>query len=167
MFRAEAHFLGSNWLQTGRSWPAIKFIVKCSESPSLIPTRLCLASIIHSTIRLLLLQTTMAKSKAAKRKRNAQIDLPQKQAKASSTLTPPPDGTTLEPKHLNTIVSDEELDITVETLTALAQYPNLTKSKACKDLRVAVYDFRQACTTGVNNAGIAGFTAYLLIRTCG
>ena len=101
----------------------------------------------------------MAKSKAAKRKRNAQIDLPQKQqkqAKPSSTLTPPPDGTNLEPKHLNTVVSDEELDITVETLTALAQYPGLTKSKACKDLRVAVYDFRQACTTGVNNAGIAG-----------
>ncbi|KAJ5368942.1 uncharacterized protein N7496_008702 [Penicillium cataractarum] len=101
----------------------------------------------------------MAKSKAAKRKRNAQIDLPQKQAKPSSTLTPPPDGTNLEPKHLNTIVSDEELDITVETLTALAQYPGLTKSKACKDLRVAVYDFRQACTTGVNNAEGANLTA--------
>jgi hypothetical protein len=104
----------------------------------------------------------MAKSKAAKRKRNAQTDLPQKQAKPSTTLTPPSDGTNLEPKHLNTVVSDEELDITVETLTALAQYPSLTKSKACKDLRVAVYDFRQACTTGVNNAGIAGSTAFCL-----
>ncbi|KAJ5438221.1 uncharacterized protein N7458_009219 [Penicillium daleae] len=101
----------------------------------------------------------MAKSKAAKRKRNAQVDLPQKQAKPSSTLTPPPDGTNLEPKHLNTVVSEEELDITVETLTALAQYPSLTKSKACKDLRVAVYDFRQACTTGVNNAEGANLTA--------
>lgn len=92
----------------------------------------------------------MAKSKSAKRKRNAQVDLPQKLPKAA-TLTPPPDG---EPKHLRTLVADEELDITIETLTALAQYPSLTKSKACKDLRVAVYDFRQACTTGVNTAGM-------------
>jgi hypothetical protein len=96
----------------------------------------------------------MAKSKAAKRKRNAQADIPQKIQKAAPvTLTPPPDGTSLDPKHLNTVVSDEELDITIETLTTLAQYPNLTKSKACKDLRVAVYDFRQACTTGANAAG--------------
>lgn len=127
---------------------------ECSPSP--IPARLNQLS----DIRLLTHQTTMAKSKAAKRKRNAQLDLPQKQAKPSNTLTPPPDGTNLEPKHLNTVVSDEELDITVETLAALAQYPNLTKSKACKDLRVAVYDFRQACTTGVNNAGTTGSTAY-------
>lgn len=95
----------------------------------------------------------MAKSKSSKRKRNAQVDLPQKLPKATSTLTPPPDGATLEPKHLKTVVSDEELDITIEALTTLAQYPGLTKSKACKDLRVAVYDFRQACTTGVNTAG--------------
>lgn len=96
----------------------------------------------------------MAKSKAAKRKRNAQADIPQKIQKPDSVLTPPPDGTLLDPKHLNTVVSDEELDITIETLTTLAQYPNLTKSKACKDLRVAVYDFRQACTTGANAAGM-------------
>jgi ABC-type hemin transport system substrate-binding protein len=96
----------------------------------------------------------MAKSKSAKRKRNAQVDLPQKLPKAdSSTLTPPSDGSTLEPKHLKTVVSDEELDITIETLATLAQYPSLTKSKACKDLRVAVYDFRQACATGLNTAG--------------
>ncbi|KAJ5145405.1 hypothetical protein N7448_002797 [Penicillium atrosanguineum] len=97
----------------------------------------------------------MAKSKAAKRKRNAQVDLPQKLPKAT-VLTPPPDG---EPKHLRTLVADEELEITIETLTALAQYPSLTKSKACKDLRVAVYDFRQACTTGLNTADGANLTA--------
>ncbi|KAJ5301253.1 hypothetical protein N7508_006116 [Penicillium antarcticum] len=100
----------------------------------------------------------MAKSKAAKRKRNAQVDLPQKLPKPASTLTPPPDGT-LEPKHIKTVVSDEELDITIETLTALAEYPSLTKSKACKDLRVAVYGFRQACTTGLNTAEGANLTA--------
>ncbi|KAJ5907887.1 hypothetical protein N7495_000569 [Penicillium taxi] len=99
----------------------------------------------------------MVKSKAAKRKRNAQTDLPQKVAKA--TLTPPPDGTNIDPKNLQTVVSDEELDITIETLATLAQFPNLTKSKACKDLRVAVYNFRQACTTGVNTAEGANLTA--------
>ncbi|PYH32956.1 prolyl hydroxylase family protein [Aspergillus neoniger CBS 115656] len=102
----------------------------------------------------------MAKSKAAKRKRNAQADLPQKVPKAASTvLTPPPDGASREPKNLSTVVPDEDLEITVETLTTLTQYPSLTKSKACKDLRVAVYEFRQACTTGVNNAEGANLTA--------
>lgn len=91
----------------------------------------------------------MAKSKAAKRKRNAQIDVPQKLPKASIP-TPPPDA---EPTHLNEIISDEELNTTIEALTALSQYPSLTKSKACKDIRVAVYEFRQACTTGVNTTG--------------
>lgn len=94
----------------------------------------------------------MGKSKSAKRKRNAQIDRPQKTAKTLN-LTPPPDGTAFEPQHLKTVVSDEELEITIQTLTTLAEYPNLTKSKACKDLRVAVYDFRQACTTGLSTAG--------------
>ncbi|KAJ5152244.1 hypothetical protein N7492_010539 [Penicillium capsulatum] len=101
----------------------------------------------------------MAKSKAAKRKRNAQLDLPQKLPKSTSTLTPPPDGSSIEPKNLQTIVSQEDLEITIETLTALTQYPSLTKSKACKDLRGAVYDFRQACTTGVNSAEGANLTA--------
>ncbi|KAJ5241733.1 uncharacterized protein N7469_000060 [Penicillium citrinum] len=101
----------------------------------------------------------MARSKAAKRKRNAQVELPSKVPKASTIPSPPPDASSLEPKHLNTVVSDEDLDITIETLTTLAQYPNLTKSKACKDLRVAVYDFRQACTTGANAAEGANLTA--------
>lgn len=100
----------------------------------------------------------MAKSKAAKRKRNEQANLPQKVPKADPTLTPPPDAT-LEPKHLSTVVADEDLEITIETLTTLAQYPSLTKSKACKDIRTAVYDFRQSCTTGVNSAEGANLTA--------
>ncbi|KAG0160791.1 hypothetical protein PDIDSM_8321 [Penicillium digitatum] len=101
----------------------------------------------------------MAKSKAHKRKRNAQVDLPQKLPKSVPNLTPPPDSVHLESTHLNAVVSDEELDITIETLMALAQYPSLTKSKACKNLRVAVYDFRQKCTTGVNTAEGANLTA--------
>lgn len=95
----------------------------------------------------------MAKSKSAKRKRNMQAQLPNKAAKTVKTITPPPDGPTFEPKSLQTVTSEEELEITIETLTTLAQYPGLTKSKACKDLRVAVYEFRQSCNTGVNGAG--------------
>ncbi|KAK2616415.1 hypothetical protein QQS21_000657 [Conoideocrella luteorostrata] len=99
--------------------------------------------------------------KAAKRKRKAQAaEASKKVAKTTSIVTPPPDATTpFEPKNLQTVISDEELDITVETLTTLAQYPNLTKSKLCKNLRVAVYDFRQSCNTGVNSAEGANLTA--------
>ncbi|KAL2826203.1 hypothetical protein BJY01DRAFT_150335 [Aspergillus pseudoustus] len=101
----------------------------------------------------------MAKSKCSKRKRHAQHLLPQKLSKPSNPLpTPPPDVATRDP-HLKTIVSDEELEITTETLSALAEYPGLTKSKACKDLRVAVYEFRRACTTGLDNADGANLTA--------
>lgn len=111
----------------------------------------------------------MAKSKAAKRKRNAQHEnqnQPQKHAKTSNAIvTPPPDGG-FEPKKLETLVSEEELDITVETLTTLAQYPGLIKSKVCKDLRAAVYEFRQACTTGVNAAGESSFLLVNEWRGC-
>ncbi|KAL4944590.1 hypothetical protein BDV06DRAFT_186859 [Aspergillus oleicola] len=101
----------------------------------------------------------MAKSKSTKRKRNAQVVPPQKLLKPSTlTLTPPPDMATRD-LHLQTIVSDEELETTIETLSALAEYPGLTKSKACKGLRVAVYEFRQACTTGLDNAEGANLTA--------
>lgn len=100
----------------------------------------------------------MAKSKSAKRKRNAQAQLPNKSPKTVTTVTPPPDGPTFEPKSLQTVISEEELEIAIETLTALKQFPSLTKSKACKDLRVAVYEFRQACTTGVNSAAGTNLT---------
>lgn len=106
----------------------------------------------------------MAKTKSKKRKQNAQAQAqaenPSKIAKTTpaSIPTPPPDGH-FEPKNLHTVVSEEELEITIDTLNSLAQYPGLIKSKLCKDLRVAVYDFRQACTTGVNNAAGANLTA--------
>ncbi|KAH7200817.1 hypothetical protein BKA60DRAFT_601012 [Fusarium oxysporum] len=111
-------------------------------------------------------RTIMAKTKSKKRKQaqaQAQSENPRKVAKTTSPSipTPPPDGTTthFEPKNLHTVVSEEELEITIDTLNSLAQYPGLIKSKLCKDLRVAVYDFRQACTTGVNNAAGANLTA--------
>jgi hypothetical protein len=92
------------------------------------------------------------KSKAAKRKRQAQIEVPQKHLKPAPVVTVDPDAAALGPS-LHSVISDEEISITVETLVALAQYPNLIKSKACRDIRTAVYDFRQASTTGMNTAG--------------
>jgi hypothetical protein len=92
----------------------------------------------------------MSKSKAQKRKQVAHVDLPNKKvAKPSGIVTPPPDSENAQPKSLQTVVSEEELEITVETLATLANHPSLIKSKACKDLRAAVYDFRQASATGL------------------
>ncbi|KAF2873045.1 hypothetical protein BDV95DRAFT_472380, partial [Massariosphaeria phaeospora] len=56
-----------------------------------------------------------------------------------------------EPKYLSSLISAEELEVTIDTLTALSRYPNLIKSKACQPLRAAAYDFRSACTTGLNS----------------
>ncbi|UNI16529.1 hypothetical protein JDV02_002957 [Purpureocillium takamizusanense] len=102
----------------------------------------------------------MAQSKAAKRKRKAQAQV-EHPNKATRTASPSTENGTggFEPKSLQTVISDEELEITIDTLATLAQYPGLTKSKLCKDLRVAVYDFRQSCTTGVNAADGANLTA--------
>jgi hypothetical protein len=106
----------------------------------------------------------MAKSKSAKRKQNAQPDSnPRKLAKTApgGVITPPPDGSkgddavaSIDPTSLQSVISTEELEITVDTLNTLAQYPGLIKTKHCKDLRTASYDFRQACTTGSISAGM-------------
>ena len=95
----------------------------------------------------------MAQNKSAKRKRNAQAHRAQKLAKTVTAVTPPPDTASLEPKTLQSVTSEEELEITIDTLATLAKYPHLTKSKLCRDLRVAVYDFRTSCNTGSNAAG--------------
>lgn len=101
----------------------------------------------------------MSKSKSAKRKAKTalyeQRDV--KKVKSSEPLTPPSDGPNIDaPTRLGLVVPEDELEITIETLQSLTKHPSLIKSKACKDLRVAVYDFRQACTTGVNNASSGG-----------
>ncbi|KAG6007737.1 hypothetical protein E4U21_005576 [Claviceps maximensis] len=109
----------------------------------------------------------MTQSNAAKRKRKAQAQAgvgaaaANKAAKTKTSQSVPLEakGVTaglFEPKTLQTVISDEELDITTETLTTLAKYPGLTKSKACKQLRVAVYDFRQSCNTGLSAAAAEG-----------
>lgn len=109
----------------------------------------------------------MAKPKPTKRKAVASFNHPNKQQKTTSaapgTISPPQtdsdSAATLEPKNLSSVVSDEELEITIETLQTLSKYPSLMKSKACKELRVATYDFRSACTTGMNTAVDANLTA--------
>ena len=78
-----------------------------------------------------------------------------KTEQSSVTTTPvlPTVGAAYEPKFLSTVVPEEDLEITVDTLRALVENPGLIKSKACKDLRTAVFEFRKACTTGFNAAG--------------
>lgn len=99
----------------------------------------------------------MSKSKSAKRKRTAQAEATNK---AQKIITPPPDSAAaVEPKNVYSFLSEEELQVTIETLQTLTENPDLIKSKACKDLRVAVYDFRQACTTGINTAADTNLTA--------
>lgn len=105
----------------------------------------------------------MGKSKSAKRKQNATAENPRKVLKTApgAIITPPPDGVdaTAEPKNLHAVISEEELEITIDTLKVMAENPSLIKTKACKDLRVAAYDFRQACTTGSINAAGANLSA--------
>ncbi|EHK21612.1 uncharacterized protein TRIVIDRAFT_52863 [Trichoderma virens Gv29-8] len=104
----------------------------------------------------------MTQSKSMKRKRNAQVKIPQKHikiTKTSSAAASLPDDEPFEIKRLQTVISDEELAITIDTLTTLAQYPSLTKSKLCRNLRTAVYEFRQSCTTGIHLAENANLTS--------
>jgi hypothetical protein len=97
----------------------------------------------------------MAGTRATKRKRNAQSNASSdKIQKLSGTAPISSDSTVSQgPKSLSTLISEEEIEITVDTLLTLAEYPSVIKSKPCKGLRAAVFDFRQACTTGVNTAG--------------
>ncbi|KAF2156509.1 prolyl 4-hydroxylase [Myriangium duriaei CBS 260.36] len=96
----------------------------------------------------------------AKRKRNSQVQGPAKAVKPCKILTPPWDDEPLaDAKVTSEVISLEELELTVDTLQTLAEHPSIIKSRMCKDLRAAVYDFRQACTTGVNTVGNANLTA--------
>ncbi len=116
-------------------------------------------STFHILTTIPLASPSMSKSKkAAKRKRDAQAHVPNKkhaQNAQSRTVPPSPDTTPeadrVEPKSLSALVSEEEIEITVDTLQELAKHPGAIKSKGCKNLRAAVYDFRQACTTGTNS----------------
>jgi len=93
----------------------------------------------------------MAKSKA-KRKQQSFQDGPTAKKIKTSIVTPPPD--TTEYKSIGSLGLEEaDLEITIDTLNTLAEHSSVIKSKACRDLRTSVYEFRQACTTGLNAGG--------------
>ncbi|ETN36885.1 uncharacterized protein HMPREF1541_07872 [Cyphellophora europaea CBS 101466] len=97
----------------------------------------------------------MSRTKFLKRKRQAA-----EAVKSDNRATvPSPDHASGDPKNIQAVVIDEDLEITIDTLQTIAKYPNLIKSKACRDLRTAVYDFRQACTIGVNAAEDSNLTS--------
>lgn len=107
----------------------------------------------------------MAKSKAKRKQAGAQAvnGSVAKKIKSDSPVAITLTGSPYEPKLLQTVVSEEELEITVDTLRTLAENSGLIKSKACKDLRAAVFDFKQASTTG----SIASVDANLTSRISG
>ncbi|KAM3422939.1 hypothetical protein BST61_g422 [Cercospora zeina] len=87
----------------------------------------------------------------AKRKRNnTQANTASKKHASGTGIRTPPSETSVEPANASAVVPPEDLEITVETLQALTEHPSVIKSKTCKDLRTAVFNFRQACTTGQN-----------------
>lgn len=99
-----------------------------------------------------------------KRKARLPLEAQLKKTKASSITTPPP-----ELREFKTIQSlgleGDDLEIVVDTLRTLSENPSVIKSKACRELRNAVYNFRQASTTGLNTTGFVPHLSFLLRRT--
>lgn len=99
----------------------------------------------------LITSLTMAKPKAKRKQQDLQNGSAAKKMKISP-VTPPADAA--EYKTVTSLGLEEaDLEIAIDTLNTLAEHPNVIKSKACKDLRTAVYEFRKACTTGLNAGG--------------
>jgi len=99
----------------------------------------------------------MAKSKTKRKAAAPLADVLSKKQKTASTITPPPEKSVVDSRTIQSLgLEQEDLDLAIDTLTTLAQNPAVIKSKACRDLRTAVYDFRQACTTGMNASGWSG-----------
>lgn len=99
----------------------------------------------------------MAKSKS-KRKAVAQVaEVSSKKQKVTATITPPPENEA-GPKTIESLgLMQDDLEIAIDTLNELTRNPAVIKTKACKDLRTAVYEFRNACTTGMNASGLSSF----------
>ena len=96
----------------------------------------------------------MAKTKSKRKQASLANEAPSKKPKTSSTITPPPEKPAGELKTIQSIgLEEDDLEIAIDTLNSLSSNPSVIKSKACKDLRTAVYEFRQACTTGFNASG--------------
>jgi hypothetical protein len=101
-------------------------------------------------------QPAMSKSKSKRKKQGIHDGGLTKKVKQAAIISPPPEEEpTTGPQTLHAIVPAEDYEIAIDTLNTLAEHPKLIKSKACKDLRTAVYEFRQACTTGFNASGTA------------
>ncbi|KAL5316133.1 hypothetical protein ACEPPN_017011 [Leptodophora sp. 'Broadleaf-Isolate-01'] len=102
----------------------------------------------------------MAKSKNKRKQQSQPADGSAKKIKTSNAITPPPERGLLEPKTIQSVgLTDDDLELAIDTLNTLAENPSVIKSKACKDLRTAVYEFRNACTTGFNAAVDTNLTA--------
>lgn len=98
----------------------------------------------------------MAKFKSKRKQNDVQANGLAKKLKPSNTITPPPEHGTNELKTIKSIgLENDDLELAVDTLSTLAANPGVIKSKACKDLRTAVHEFRQACTTGFNASGMS------------
>jgi hypothetical protein len=96
----------------------------------------------------------MAKSKKSKNKQARVDPLTAKKVTKPDIADAVPKAITADPTNLHALIPTEDLETTIDTLSLLAEYPSLIKLKACKDLRVAVFEFRQAATTGLNSAGV-------------
>jgi hypothetical protein len=98
----------------------------------------------------------MSKIKS-KRKLNPQNgDGSMKKAKLAATVS----GTLhdAEPKTLQSVgLHPDDLDLAIDTINTLAESPGIIKSKSCKELRTAIYNFRKACTTGLNSVNEGDF----------
>jgi hypothetical protein len=93
----------------------------------------------------------MGRHKPKRKQQSLPIEAASKKPKTAAIVTPPPEKDAAQPKTIQSIgLEDDDLVIAIETLNTLTQNPSVIKSKACKDLRTAVYEFRQACTTGFN-----------------
>ncbi|CZR65401.1 uncharacterized protein PAC_15301 [Phialocephala subalpina] len=103
----------------------------------------------------------MAKPKSKRKQQASASEGSSKKLKTStSVITPPPESETHEPKTIQSLgLEPDDLELAIDTLNTLAENPNVIKSKACKDLRTAVYTFRQACTTGFNASIDTNLTA--------
>jgi hypothetical protein len=100
----------------------------------------------------------MVKNKNKRKQPSSQNEGPSKIQKTVGIVTPPPDGD--QPKTIQGIgLHNDDLEIAIDTLNMLSANPNVLKSKACKDVRTAVYQFQKACTTGFNASIDTNLTA--------
>ncbi len=121
-----------------------------------------LSDVIRCRLTTALTQQPFANMTKNKVKRGLQGPQPVQQAKKtklSSITTPPPDAPS-QPKTLSDLnLTQDDLEISVDTLNTLAENPSVIKSKDCKDLRTAVFTFRQACIVGLNATVDANLTS--------